>query len=46
MFKELKINSQNINSFMITKEIKLLKNLRDESILTHNMYNIYKKTFF
>lgn len=46
MFKELKISSQNINSFMITKEIKLLKNLRDESILTDNMYNIYKKTFF
>lgn len=42
----LKINSQNTNSCMTTKEIKLLNNLRDESIPTQNTYNNYRKTFF
>lgn len=36
-----KINSQNINRFMVTTEIELLNNLKDKSVLSRNTYNNY-----
>uniref|UniRef100_A0A2S2N9H4 HAT C-terminal dimerisation domain-containing protein n=1 Tax=Schizaphis graminum TaxID=13262 RepID=A0A2S2N9H4_SCHGA len=42
----LKIKSRNINNFMTIKEAELLNNLRDESILTQNIYNNFRTIFF
>lgn len=42
----LKIKSRNINNFMTIKETELLNNLRDESILTQNIYNNFRTNFF